>query len=209
MIECFNYETAQFFGNSLAQQHKLRHKVFIARQSWDVPHYKGMEYDHYDTPAAYYLTYRDTSGVVRGIARLLPTSCPYMLQEVFPDMVNRNLESSEKIWEGTRFAIDHDLPVDIRKKILNELVCAWLEFGILHNISEYWLLTQSFILKTFQKMGCEIEALGNVKKINGEKVLAASSLVSPDILKQVRKTTGIDQNVLITAEDLSNQQQAA
>ncbi|MCP4392896.1 MAG: autoinducer synthase [Alphaproteobacteria bacterium] len=202
MIECFNYETAHFFGDSLAQQYKLRHKIFIERQDWKVPNFNRMEYDQYDTPAAHYLVYKDATGVARGVARLIPTFRPYMLQEVFPHMIKGSLISSSVVWEGTRFGIDHTLEPIKRKQILNELVCAWFEFGLKHNISKYLLLTQVFVLKTFQRMGCEIELLGEKTTIDRKKVVAASVKVSSDILQNVQRKTGLNRNILITSEDL-------
>ena len=41
--------------------------------------FQGMEYDQYDTPAATYFVWQDGEGVVRGVARVIPTDRPYML----------------------------------------------------------------------------------------------------------------------------------
>jgi acyl homoserine lactone synthase len=47
MIECFDFATAHHFGNALAEQFRLRHRVFVQRTSYDVPSWREMEYDQY------------------------------------------------------------------------------------------------------------------------------------------------------------------
>lgn len=41
-----------FSGNPILAQHRLRYRAIIERQDWNVPHYKKLEYDQYDNPAA-------------------------------------------------------------------------------------------------------------------------------------------------------------
>lgn len=48
---------------------------------------------------------RDEVGDVCGCARLLPTTRPYLLSEVFPQLLNSALSpSSPEVWELSRFA---------------------------------------------------------------------------------------------------------
>ncbi len=54
MIDVLTWENAHFYGSALASQHRLRYRLFVERQGWDVPCYQGMEYDQFDTPAAVY-----------------------------------------------------------------------------------------------------------------------------------------------------------
>jgi acyl homoserine lactone synthase len=56
MIECTSIDNNHnFYGNPIYEQHKLRYSSIIKRQNWDIPVVRGMEYDTYDNPAAYYL----------------------------------------------------------------------------------------------------------------------------------------------------------
>lgn len=127
MIDCFTVETAHHFGDAMASQFRLRHKVFIGRQQWGVPQWQGMEYDQYDTPAAVYCVWRDDDQVVRGVARLAPTTIPYMIRDLWPDLVTEQpLPNSSDIWESTRLGIDHDLPRPVRSRILSELILAYM-----------------------------------------------------------------------------------
>ncbi len=87
MVDVVTWENAHHFGSALVSHHKLRYQLFVKRQRWDVPCFHGMEYDQFDTPAAVYLLPRGERGEVRGTTRLIPTSRPYMIKEVWPELV--------------------------------------------------------------------------------------------------------------------------
>ena len=113
MINVVNWETAHLCGTAFAGQHRLRYRLFVERQHYDVPSYGGMEYDQFDTPAATYLVSPDTngSGEARGIARLIPTNRPYMIKELWPELVKGEpLPCSDVVYEASRFGIDDRLP---------------------------------------------------------------------------------------------------
>lgn len=207
MIDCVNLETAHFFGDAIASQHRLRQRIFIEKQGWEIPTYHGMEFDQYDNPAATYLIWRDESGAARGVSRLYPTSLPYMLKNTWPDMVTKcPLPASDEVWEGTRFGIDHSLPADLRKRVLGELICAYLEFGVLHGIKQIIGVMPIIVWKAvFGRSGWPYEFLGESRKINGDKVAAGRVDVSRENLMRVRQRTGINHPVLRTAQTILEQ----
>jgi acyl homoserine lactone synthase len=211
MIDCITLETSHLFGSALASQHRLRHRVFVERQQWNIPSYRGMEYDQYDTPAAHYLVWRDDDGEVRGVSRLSPTSRPYMLAEQWPDMVTKvELPDSDLIWEGTRFGIDRDLEPALRKRVLGELVVAYLEFSLRNGIRRIVGVMPTLIWRAvFVNSGWPVEFMGEVRRLGPDKVAAGAMEVSPEVLARVRAKTGIHHPVLRTADDLLVQAQVA
>ena len=110
MIDAISLETAHLLGDALPSAHRLRHRIFVERQKYDVPRRRGMEWEQFDTPATIYLLWRGEMAHVRAIARLIPTSLPYTIQRLWPELVrNGDMPSSDDIWEVTRFGIDRDL----------------------------------------------------------------------------------------------------
>ena len=94
VIECVTLENNHLFlGNAIAEQHRLRYKSIIKRQNWNVPDIREMEYDQYDNPATVYLIWRDKKNIARGVCRLYPTDRPYMLKEVFPNLISPSIGS--------------------------------------------------------------------------------------------------------------------
>ncbi len=197
MIDCVTLETSHLFADAMASQHRLRHRVFVEQQRWDVPTFHGMEYDQYDTPAAVYLVWRDFEGEARAVARLSPTNRPYMVRDLWPDLVqSRALPDSPHIWEGTRLCVDQKLPKDIRRRAVSELLAGCLEYGLAHDIHEYIIVAPMIVLRTYKLCGCSIEALGTPRAIDGAELTAATCDVDENILQVVRQRANIDDRVL-------------
>jgi acyl homoserine lactone synthase len=83
-----------------------RHKIFIERLGWQLPVQNGLERDQFDRPDTLYVVARDDNGEICGCARLLPTVRPYLLSEVFPQLMNGlPPPASHDVWELSRFAV--------------------------------------------------------------------------------------------------------
>ena len=65
---------------------QYRREVFIERLGWELNTTNGMELDEFDGPDAVYVCSHDDDGLVNGVARLLPTTGPYLLEKVFPQL---------------------------------------------------------------------------------------------------------------------------
>lgn len=211
MIDCFTYETAHLFGDALASQFRLRHKVFVQRQQWGVPNWRGMEYDQYDTPAAVYCVWRDDDAQVRGVARLAPTTIPYMIKDLWPDMVTEGaLPECPEIWESTRLGIDHDLPKDLRRRILSELILGYMEASLLNDVKGLIGIAYSWCWEhSFGSQGWPVRRLGPSRPIDGLESYVGLLPVSSAHLQAVRNATGIHTPVLRTADDLLYRRAAA
>ena len=82
-----------------------RHKVFVEQLGWELNTQNGEELDQFDRQDTVYVVAQDDSGQVFGCARLLPTTRPYLLGEVFPQLLNGlPPPNSPDIWELSRFA---------------------------------------------------------------------------------------------------------
>ena len=82
-----------------------RHRIFIEKLGWPLPVQNGLERDQFDRPDTVYVVARDDTGVICGCARLLPTTQPYLLAEVFPNLLGgQPVPSEAAVWELSRFA---------------------------------------------------------------------------------------------------------
>lgn len=87
-----------------------RRKVFINRLGWKLHAVNGMELDEFDGPDAVYVCSHDEEDNVNGVARLLPTTGPYLLEKVFPQLwAGHTLPHDPHIWELSRFAMVESL----------------------------------------------------------------------------------------------------
>ncbi len=89
---------------------RYRHKVFVEKLGWELACEEGHEYDQFDHDKTTYVVAQSKNGAVVGSARLLPTSHPYLLGEIFPELMGGlPLPKSDDIWELSRFAaVDFD-----------------------------------------------------------------------------------------------------
>ncbi len=195
MIDVLTWETAHLFGDAWISQHRLRYNIFVERQGWDIPSYNEMEYDRFDTPAAVYLLARDKSGLAGGITRLIPTTRPYMIKELWPELMPGTLPCSQLIWEGSRFGVNHALPKADRARISAEMVLGCLEYGISNNISQFIVLMPSFVISNVIGAGCDYEWLCPPRKMGRYKIAIASIKVNQGVLIKARQRFGIDYQV--------------
>ena len=98
-------------GELLARLGRYRHRVFVERLQWELASRNGMEFDQFDRADTLHVVALRDDGELIGCARLLPTERPYLLAEVFPQlMAGAPMPRSPEVWEISRFAaIDLDL----------------------------------------------------------------------------------------------------
>ena len=167
MVEGFSLKTAHYFGDALASQARLRHRVFVEQRRLDHPSWERMEYDAFDTPAAMYFVWRDDGGEARGLIRLLPTVMPYMLETHWPHLIqDRELPRSPKVWEVTRLCVDRHYAADCRLVIMPEIMCAVHEFCQLMGIETVIGVTRKHLIEHFLRKG--VEWLGPTEIIEGQ-----------------------------------------
>lgn len=87
---------------SLAQ---YRHTVFVEKLGWNLLSRNGLELDQFDRDDTIYVVVKGLENKVMGIARLLPTERPYLLSEVFPQLMGGDMVPCDpEVWELSRFA---------------------------------------------------------------------------------------------------------
>lgn len=211
MLVCATYENLHKYGYAFYSQFCLRHRCFIERQNYNVSKHNGMEFDQYDTPAAVYLIYLSPEGKAWGCSRLTPVEHGSMLQDLWPDLVNKPDEVfMPGIWEGTRLCIEKDLPVEVRQRICRELVLGYFEAGLEMGMKKIIGVMPPFIFrKVFGAAGCQYDFLGKKLKLPcGDVVAAATMNVTHDALEAVRKVSGIFVPVIEETERIPSKRAA-
>ncbi|NWA29714.1 N-acylhomoserine lactone synthase [Pseudomonas gingeri] len=82
-----------------------RYKIFLEKLGWPLPSKNGEEVDEFDRTDTVYVIAKDQCGEICGCARLLPTTRPYLLREIFPELMGDiPLPNSADTWELSRFS---------------------------------------------------------------------------------------------------------
>lgn len=92
---------------------RYRHKVFVETLGWELVTEHGQERDQFDGEETIYLAARDESENIIGTGRLLPTTGPYLLGDVFPELMGgAEVPRDPRVWELSRFAaVDFTSPL--------------------------------------------------------------------------------------------------
>jgi N-acyl-L-homoserine lactone synthetase len=192
-----SWETAHQYGEAWISHHRLRYRMFVERQNWHVPHYRQMEYDQFDTPAATYILVVDDQTRSLGTARLIPTTRPYMVEALWPHLVDTELPHTASIWEASRFGCDRDLNAADRRRVVARLIQGCQEFGVLNGIGRYLGVMPAWIFKhVIAAHGCPVIPLGVRPGLSGHEIEAAYIEVSATVLEIVRQRSNLQEPVL-------------
>jgi len=156
------------------QMFRMRAEVFSSRLGWEVSVNDGRETDRFDAEDPLYLmSVNDETGVLQGAVRLLPTTGPYMLRDVFSVLVPGGAPESPLIWESSRFAINPRVfsvaeraeANHIVHKTTLELLCGIVEVcrsaGIDHVVSVF----DARMARIFRAADCPYEVIGTPTRI--------------------------------------------
>lgn len=156
------------------QMFRMRAQVFAERLEWDVTVINGMEIDQFDREdSLYLLSVDETNGILEGAVRLLPTTGPNMLRDVFPMLVPGGTPESPLIWESSRFAINPAAFAEADRASINhvvnrttiELLCGIVEVcqhaGIEHIVSVF----DARMARIFRSINCTFEIIGTPMRI--------------------------------------------
>jgi len=165
-----------------------RKRVFVDRLKWDIPVVDGVyEKDQYDTADAIYLIVDDpNTGRHRGSVRLLPTSGPHMLKDIFPQLCEGEVPVGADIWEATRICTSPDLEGIDPKEVRRLIYIASFEFALLYGVSRMTMLTHMEYLSRLLAFGWECRPLGLPQDYHGQKLGAIEFSVTPASLQIMR-----------------------
>ena len=186
------WETIHHHGEAWISHHRLRYKMFVERQKWNVPSYRQIEYDEFDTPAATYILTVDDQNRALGTTRLIPTTRPYMVKSLWPNLAEIDLPQSDSIWEASRFGCDRDIDSSARRDVVARLILGCQEFGVAHGISRYLGVMPTWVFKyVISGNGCPVTYIGPTLQQYGHEIVAAYIDVSLSTLEAVRRHTGL------------------
>jgi len=182
----------------MEQMFRLRHEVFVEQLKWNLPLAKdGLEIDQFDTDDAIYLLFLDSRRNVQGSKRLLPTTKPHLMSELFPHLVAGHIPTGEHIWESSRSCVHPDCR---DRGIIGELFLAMVEVGLLWGIEKITFVSSMKFYPTILHAGWGIIPLGFPEVDDtGYENIAAYLAINPVSLHNMRRNYRIQKSVLNAA----------
>jgi len=189
------------FPAEIDAMYQIRASVFSDRLGWDVQATNGREIDRFDESNPLYLLSLDPRNRnVRGALRLLPTTGPNMLRDVFPCLLGDNepIESAT-IWESTRFCVHKDYMAERTASGLNvatcELLAGIVEIGMQAGLKFVVSVYDARMARNLKSAGCPAELVGEPKRIGNVTTYAVLFDISESALANIRAASGIETSV--------------
>lgn len=178
----------------------LRHEVFVEEKQWlDLEKPDKLEIDQFDNEhALHMLAFKDDELV--GYQRMLPTTQPYLLNSVYPQLCELTLPNDPQIWEWTRFAVKKPHRVRGRKlsPIANKLLSAIVEWGLKENVSSIIIEMNPLWLLRLAQLHFRVTALGITHVLEGEDVLAVKASFDHRTLLRLEELRGTEDHIPAT-----------
>lgn len=149
-------------GEELQQSYRLRHRVFAESLCWVPSSSDGREIDLYDLWGITIGLVRD-DGTIAGIARLLPSSGPFMLEQDLSALLppGYRVRKAPDTAEITRLTIDPDIcDKGLSGRILRVLLKGVYQWAIENEIRFYYLEVEERFLRVLRAVGFPCEPLG-------------------------------------------------
>ncbi|TMV91654.1 GNAT family N-acetyltransferase [Thioclava sp. BHET1] len=211
MITIVDSLNAHEHSDLLLEMFRLRARVFCDRLGWDVDVDDGMERDVFDDLDPAHVISTDDAGRVVGCMRLLQTTGPHMLSDVFSCLLDGEPPiRSARVWEATRFCVDMNLATRGTARnsisyITSEVMIGAFEYGMSAGITDAVAVIDPVMNRVMKRSGnAPYDYLGSPHPMGKVTALAALMDCSEQRIAQIREFSGIHHDVFeATVPELS------
>lgn len=183
----------------LDQMFRLRKAVFYDQLQWEVPVTGPYERDRYDELTPAYLVWCSPDGAtLYGSARLMPTTGPTLLYDVFFDTLPHAAAlQAPGIWEVTRLClheenISRDHPGIDNARAIGLMCLALAECAVAHNIHTLLCNYEPHMARVYKRTGCPVQELGRADGYGRRPVCCGAFHMSPETVSAMREAQNID-----------------
>ncbi|MBI1219844.1 MAG: GNAT family N-acetyltransferase [Rhodobacteraceae bacterium] len=202
MIYIVDSLNAHEYGDLLDNMHRLRARVFSDRLGWDVKVKNGMERDMFDDLDPAHVISVDNDGQVVGCMRLLQTTGPHMLTDIFACLLDGEppLRSST-VWEATRFCVDtarlgRGTCRNSISYVTSEVMIGAFEYGKAAGVTDAVAVIDPVMDRVMKRSGNgPYGYLGSPKPMGKVTALAALMDCSTQRIERLREFSGIRHDV--------------
>lgn len=171
---------AQLTDTVIIDLASYRYQVFVEHLGWQLDTPEGLERDQFDRADTLYVVARNHAQDIIGCARLLSTTQPYLLEAIFPELLNGlPPPKSAEVWELSRFAaVDFSANAPLSS---NNQVPSPVTLDLLANVMQLAkhqgakrLLMVSYIgaERLVRYAGYQIHRAGPPKQVDGRWIIA-------------------------------------
>lgn len=193
MIVVVNAGNRNLFVADLVQMCRHRKAVFVDSAGWKLPVIGDMEMDAYDREDTIYLLAKDRpDGQVLASVRLLTTTGPHLMCELFNAADREKMPRGATVWEVSRFCTAPGVRGrERRHALLWEIICGVIEVGLLYGIDEVVFAACRALLPLALHCGWKARTLGPRVRDGDDEITAVGAAITTVSLHEVRRRHGI------------------
>ncbi len=175
------------------QMYRQRYEIYVKRRKWGgLKPIGDQERDEFDTSAAIYLVALDAEDEILAGLRLLPTTRPHILGELFPHLALEGVPTGVDILELTRFYVaPFKSSRAVRDWLVGVLCAGMIEYCLANNVRQVTSVIDTFLLKLMLSMEWRVRPLGTPKPYPEGEAVAVIVEMTPAILDSTRRTKGV------------------
>ena len=203
MLKTIEGSYAAKYPREMDAMFRNRAEIFSERLGWSVSVKNGHERDTFDDENALYLVSVDPlTDQYRGSVRLLPTTGPNMLRDVFPFLLGKDeYVESPTIWEISRICTLGGERQPERTKtgfnlVLGELIVGIVEVGLMAGLTQIVAVFDARIYRVVKAAGCKPQLIGNPQRIEETMSYVGVFDTGNSPLRTIRRAVGIEGPVL-------------
>lgn len=196
------------FKDVLDEMFKLRARVFGDRLGWEVNIQDGRERDQFDALNPAHVVSIDDEGDVVGCMRLLQTTGPHMLSDVFSSILDGEPPiRSAQVWEATRFCVDTKKLGRGRGKnsvsyVTSEVMVGSFEYAQEAGVLDSVAVIDPVMNRVLQRSGnAPYDYVGSAKPMGKVVAMAALMDCSDERIQSIREYSGIDYDVFLSDDE--------
>jgi acyl homoserine lactone synthase len=202
MLKLIEGSYASFFPRGIDAMFRNRAETFSNRLGWEVVVKNGHERDIFDDANPLYLVSVDPdTDEYWGSLRLLPTTGPNMLRDVFPQLLDGGYIESATIWESSRIcaAAIAGQPERSRSRVnyvLSELILGIGEVAVAAGLTQIVSVFDARIFRVLKAAGCNPQVIGAPQRIGDVMCYAGLFDTGEGPLQAFRVVAGIEDSIL-------------
>jgi acyl homoserine lactone synthase len=202
MIRVIEGRDAHLHPNLIGQMFRLRKRVFHDRLRWDVKIEGDFEIDSFDALSPLYvLSINETTNQVVGSLRLLPTTGPNMLSDIFYELLPDGQPiRNPTIWESSRYCVDTDVAEKWGAhgvhQTTSELLMALCEIGLHSGLTFIVTVIDLRMERILRRLNCAGDRLGEPRRYGKVTAIAGLWETTEEMLDTLKQSSGITGSVL-------------
>jgi len=194
MILVIDGGNRRYFAGDLTAMYCHRKAVFVDRAGWNLPVVADQEIDRFDRleDTLYLLAKDEPYGPVLASARLLTTTGPHLMRDLYPASYPAVLPSGPTVWEVSRYCTAPGLGGRRRRLgLLWETICGIMETALEHGVEQLIFAANRALLPLALECGWDARTVGPTISDGGDEVTAVVAEITSEGLRRVRNRHAI------------------